>query len=239
LSRASRAPPAPPAASIPSGCWTDPTRCICPRPAYDQHRLSGLFTALINAVVEEPFARSSRTGRPIDPPLLLCLDEAANVAPLPNLGEIASTAAGQGVQVLSVFQNLSQISERWGRDRAETVMANHVARLFGSGIADRATLDYPWCRAGRGRDREGVHAPPALGARPGLAHLQAKDFKRLAAPDRVRQAERDTAVLVYGNIAPAWISLRPWYRDCGLRAQVTAAPAAVAAIAPAVAEDVA
>ena len=49
-----------------------------------------------------------------------------------------------------------------------------------------------------------------------------KDFKRLAAPDRVRQAERDTALLVYGNIAPAWISLRPWYRDRGLRAQVTA-----------------
>jgi hypothetical protein len=50
----------------------------------DQHRLSRLFTALINAVVEQAFARSSRTGRPIDPPLLLCLDEAANVAPLPT-----------------------------------------------------------------------------------------------------------------------------------------------------------
>jgi type IV secretion system protein VirD4 len=97
-------------------------------PAYDQQRLSGLFTTLINAAVEEAFARSSRTGQPIDPPVLLCLDEAANVAPLPTPGEIASTAAGQGAQVLSVFQNLSQISERWGRDRAETMMANHVAR---------------------------------------------------------------------------------------------------------------
>jgi type IV secretion system protein VirD4 len=74
----------------------------------DQHRLSRLFTALINAVVEQAFARSSRTGRPIDPPLLLCLDEAANVAPLPNLGEVASIAAGRGVQVVSVFQNLAR-----------------------------------------------------------------------------------------------------------------------------------
>ena len=188
-------------------------------PAYDQHRLSGLFTALINAVVEEAFARSSRTGRPIDPPLLLCLDEAANVAPLPNLGEIASTAAGQGVQVLSVFQNLSQISERWGRDRAETVMANHVARLFGSGIADRATLDYLGAVLGEEEiEKVSTHRQRLeldLGSR-----TYSKDFKRLAAPDRVRQAERDTALLVYGNIAPAWISLRPWYRDRGLRAQV-------------------
>jgi len=192
-------------------------------PAYEQHRLSGLFTALINAVVEEAFARSSRTGKPIDPPLLLCLDEAANVAPLPNLGEIASTAAGQGVQVLSVFQNLSQISERWGRDRAETVMANHVARLFGSGIADRATLDYLGAVLGDEEiEKVSTHRQRLeldLGSR-----TYSKDFKRLAAPDRVRQAERDTALLVYGNIAPAWISLRPWYRDRRLRAQVAPAP---------------
>src|SRR5207248_5016592 len=64
------------------------------------------------------------------------------------------SVARQGVQVLSVFQNLSQMSERWGRDGAETVMADHVARLFGSGIADRAMLDYPGSRARRGGDRE-------------------------------------------------------------------------------------
>ena len=67
-----------------------------------------------------------------------------------------------------------------------------------------------------------------------------KDFRRLAAPDRVRQAERNTALLVYGNIVPAWISLRPWYRDRALRAEVTSPPiVATPAIAPVVAEDVA
>ena len=66
-------------------------------PAHDQQRLRGLFAALIGTVVAAAFDRCSQTGRPIDPPLLLCLDEAANVAPLPNLSEIASTAPGQGV----------------------------------------------------------------------------------------------------------------------------------------------
>ena len=41
-------------------------------------------------------------------------------------------------------------------------------------------------------------------------------------PDRVRQAQRDTALLVYGNLPPAWIGLRPWYRDKQLKAQVSA-----------------
>ena len=189
------------------------------------------------AIVEEAFARSSRTGQPIDPPLMLCLDEAANVAPLPNLGEIASIAAGQGVQVLSVFQNLSQVSERWGRDRAETVVANHVARLFGSGIADRATLDYLGAVLGEEEiEKVSTHRQRLeldLGSR-----TYSKDFKRLAAPDRVRQAERDTALLVYGNVPPAWISLRPWYRDRGLRAQVSAPPA-LPALPPVTAEELA
>jgi type IV secretion system protein VirD4 len=118
-------------------------------------------------------------------------------------------------------------------------MANHVARLFGSGIADRATLDYLGAVLSEEEiEKVSTHRQRLeidLGSR-----TCSKDFKRLATPDRVRQAERDTALLVYGNTAPAWISLRPWYRDRGLRAQVTAPPiAATPAIAPPVAEDVA
>jgi type IV secretion system protein VirD4 len=139
---------------------------------------------------------------------------------LPNLAEIAATGAGQGVQVLSVFQNLSQISERWGRDRADTLIANHTARLFGSGIADRATLDYLGAILGdeeiqkisTHRQRHQLE----LGSR-----TYSHDYKRLAAPDRIRQTQPNTALLIYGNIAPAWINLRPWYRDRQLRAQVT------------------
>ncbi len=111
-------------------------------PADDQRRLSGLFTALVSHIVAGAYERSAKTGRPIDPALLLALDEVCNIAPLPNLDEIASTGPGQGVHLLCVLQNISQSYDRWGRDRAETIIANHRARLFCSGIGDRATLDY-------------------------------------------------------------------------------------------------
>ena len=111
-------------------------------PADDQRRLSGLFTALVSHIVAAAYERSAKTGRPIEPALLLALDEVCNIAPLPNLDEIASTGPGQGVHLLCVLQNISQSYDRWGRDRAETIIANHRARLFCSGIGDRATLDY-------------------------------------------------------------------------------------------------
>ena len=40
-------------------------------------------------------------ARPLDPPLLVVLDEAANIAPLAELDGLAATCAGHGVQLLT------------------------------------------------------------------------------------------------------------------------------------------
>ena len=194
-------------------------------PADDQKRLRGLFTAIVAEVVAEAFAQSTRLGRPIDPPLLLCLDEAANVAPLPNLDELASTGPGQGVQLLSVFQNISQIHDRWGKDRAETIVANHRGRLFGAGIGDRATLDYIGAILGDAAiDKVSAHRDRLqlvdIGSR-----TYAHEYRRLAAPNKVREAQSATALLVYGRLKPSWVRLRPWYEDRALTRKVNTPPA--------------
>jgi type IV secretion system protein VirD4 len=194
-------------------------------PADDQKRLRGLFTAIVAEVVAEAFAQSTRTGKPIDPPLLLCLDEAANVAPLPNLDELASTGPGQGVQLLSVFQNISQIHDRWGKDRGETIVANHRARLFGAGIGDRATLEYVGAILGdEAQEKVSAHQDRLqlieLGSR-----TYAHEYRRLATPNKVREAQPATALLVYGRLKPTWIRLRPWYEDRDLTRKVNIAPA--------------
>lgn len=187
-------------------------------PADDQRRLRGLFCALVADIVAGAFARSTQTGKPIDPPLLLALDEAANIAPLPNLDEIASTGPGQGVQLLTVLQNLSQAADRWGKDRAETILANHRARVFCSGIADRTTLDYLRGTLGEQeitRRSTNRHGLLSTGSR-----TTSKEFRALATPDRVRQTDPDTALLIYGRLPPAWLALRPWYRHRELTALV-------------------
>jgi len=51
-------------------------------------------------------------------PLLLCLDEAGNVAPLPNLAEIASTAPSHNIQLVSIFHDLQQARSRYARTKA-------------------------------------------------------------------------------------------------------------------------
>jgi type IV secretion system protein VirD4 len=175
-------------------------------PANEQRRLSGLFAALVSHIVAGAYERSAKTGRPIDPALLLALDEVCNIAPLPNLDEIASTGPGQGVHLLCVLQNISQSYDRWGRDRAETIIANHRARLFCSGIGDRATLDY--LRGTLGEEEIArISTQQRSIAIPG-ARTHSTEHRPLATPHRVRQAARSSSLLVYGRLAPAWISLR-------------------------------
>jgi hypothetical protein len=57
------------------GGGSEHTLYLC-APAHDQRRLRGLFIAVVKDVLESAFAASARAGRPLDPPLLVVLDEA-------------------------------------------------------------------------------------------------------------------------------------------------------------------
>ena len=113
----------------------------CCAPARDQERLAPVFTAIVREVLDAAFERAAATGRPLDPPLLVVLDEAASVAPLADLDRVVATAAGHGVQLLTVWQDLAQVESRYG-SRWATVVNNHRAKLVCSGIADPVTLQH-------------------------------------------------------------------------------------------------
>ena len=117
------------------------TAYLC-APAHEQRRLQPLFATLVQEIVAHAYDRTTETGGPLDPPLLLVLDECANIAPLRDLATLASTGAGQGIQLVSVFQDMAQINAVYGRDRAPTIVSNHRAKVILSGIADPQTLEY-------------------------------------------------------------------------------------------------
>ncbi|MGE0027545.1 MAG: type IV secretory system conjugative DNA transfer family protein [Thermoleophilia bacterium] len=181
-------------------------------PAKDQERLAPLFAGLIEHMVDAAYNRAA-AGHPCQPSLLLVLDEAANTAPIRNLPQIAATAAGQGLQVVSVFQDLAQARRRYG-EAADTILANHRAKLFLSGISDARTLDY----LGRALGEEEVgYESHTRGERGSASRTRGTRQTRLAPADAVRGTPPGQAILVYGHLPPARLSLRPWYRERALR----------------------
>lgn len=185
-------------------------------PSHEQARVQGLFAAMVSAAVAAATERTSAVSGPLDPPLLIVLDEAANIAPVRDLDTIASTGAGLGVQLVTVCQDLSQLSSRYGQDRARTIVNNHRAKLLLSGVSDLSTLDLISGLAGEQAVREHSYT---LDQRDGRrTRSSAIAFRRLAPADELRRVPPGEAVLVYGHLPPVRLRLRPWYADRRLRA---------------------
>ena len=189
------------------------TAYLC-APAHEQRRLQPLFATLVQEIVALAYERSAQTGAPLTPPLLLVLDECANIAPLRELATLASTGAGQGIQLVSVFQDMAQINAVYGRDRAPTIVSNHRAKVILSGIADGQTLDYVGRLLG---DEEIRQTSSTSGAEGRRSTTDSVTYRNIAPANVLREMQPGNGLLVYGHLAPARIRLRPWFKDRQLR----------------------
>ncbi|MHB8659037.1 MAG: type IV secretory system conjugative DNA transfer family protein [Solirubrobacteraceae bacterium] len=185
--------------------------------------LRPLFLALLGEIVDHAYERATRAGGQLDLPLLLCLDEAGNVAPLPNLAEIASTAPSHNIQLVSIFHDLQQARSRYGK-QAETVLNSHRARILLPGVADLETLRYFSDLVG---DEEAHELTRTTGAG-GVTRSSARRRRPLMAAEALRQLPPGHALLLYGRLAPVRLRLRLWFEDRGLRRLAAGRPAAPA-----------
>jgi type IV secretion system protein VirD4 len=177
----------------------------------EQERVRAVFAALIQELVALVEARSTALEGPIDPPILLLLDELANIAPIPALDELASTAAGMGIQLVSVCQDIAQLQARFGR-RAGTIVNNHRAKLAGRGISDIETLNYFTQLIGSG-EFEQRSVSISNGGQGRRSQTEGDTYRELAPAHVLRQSKEASALMVYGSLPPTTVDLRPWYRE--------------------------
>ncbi len=174
----------------------------------DSHRgklLRPIFLTLLQELVDHAYHEATIHGGRLPRPLLLCLDELGNVAPLPNLAEVASTAPSHNIQLVSIFHDIAQARGRYG-EQAHTAINSHRARMLLPGVADLETLRYFSDLLGEQRTRSDRREGKPSERRP------------LAAPEALRQLDDGQALLIYGRLAPTRLRLRTYYRDRRLRA---------------------
>lgn len=188
-------------------------------PQHEQERLRAVFSWIVEELLAVANETAAASG-PLDPRLLLVLDEAANVAPLPKHDELATTAAGNGIQIVSIFHDLAQIKARHGQ-RALTIANNHRAVIVGSGISDPETLDYASRLIGAGAFEQRSRT---AGERGRQSTTEGDAYRDLAPAHVLRQAQSGTAVLIYGDLPPAKIRLRPFFQEASLRKLSAASP---------------
>ena len=127
-------------------CDSSATLYIC---ATGRHQAvaAPLVVGLLTDIRTAAYARSASAAPgaaahrgPAPPPVVLALDEVANIAPIPDLPGMVSEGAGQGLLTLACLQDLSQARGRWGP------AADGFLSLFGTtvvlpGIGDVRTLE--------------------------------------------------------------------------------------------------
>ncbi len=177
--------------------------------AHEQARLRPVLTVLVQQALRAAYDRAARNGGALARPALVMLDEAGNIAPLADLPGYAATARSHGITLVTIWQDLAQIEAIY-RHRAQTVLNNHRAKLFGSGIADVATLDYLSRLVGEHRQTERSMTTDLTADRRSIG--EHNTYRRLAPADLLRRLPASDAVLLYGNHAPIQVRLRPWYK---------------------------
>lgn len=182
--------------------------------AHEQARLRPVLTVLVQQAIRAAYDNANARGGTLEQPCLVLLDEAGNTAPLRDLPGYASTARSHGITLVSVWQDLAQIKAAY-KDRAQTVLNNHRAKLFGAGIADEATLDYVSRLVGDEPRTERNVSTDLHGGRRSVS--EESTYRRAAPIDALRRVKPGEGVLIYGSELPVHVRLRPWFGDRALR----------------------
>jgi type IV secretion system protein VirD4 len=184
-------------------------------PAREQALVAPIVVAFVESVRAGTYALAAddaARGRHGRPPVLLALDEVANIAPLPDLPAIVSEGGGQGLATMACLQDLSQARQRWG-PAADGFLSLFGTKVVLPGIADLATLelvsrlagevDVPTRSVSRGPWWSGTRRTPTT---TWSVHRQ----RRLPV-DAVNQLPAGTGLVLAGNRAPARVRLTPWW----------------------------
>ena len=156
--------------------------------------ITPLMRALACFVHYEAGLAGSRTmhGR-LDPPLLMAMDEVAQVCPVP-LPDMLADSAGKGVVFVTVAHSLAKLKERYGDEGAAGIWAISGVKLLLRGITEPETLEDVSRVCGTlGEDDD--------------------DKVRIVPPDVLRRLPKHCALVINMDQSPAIVRVaRAWKR---------------------------
>ena len=167
---------------------------------------SPLIAGLTDAAMRAGRHRAEQAGGRLDPPMVLVLDEAANICRIADLPDLYSHLGGRGMIPVTILQSYEQGITVWGEQGMAALWGSATKKLIGAGVdSPRLTRDVAILI--------GHHDVPvrSISTGDGRASEQVSFQRRLImeAAD-IRSIERGTALLLASGTRPALIDLRPW-----------------------------
>ena len=155
--------------------------------------ITPLLRALASHVHYEAGLAGSRTAAgKLDPPLLMAMDEVAQVCPV-DLPSMLADSAGKGITFVTVAHSLAKLEERYDEEGAANIWAISGVKMLLRGITEPQTLEDVSRISGTLGDED--------------------DGARIVPPDVLRRLPKHTALVVNMDLAPAIVRVsRAWKR---------------------------
>ena len=172
-----------------------------------------LVTALASAVVSCA-RRTSQTqpGGKLDPPLTFVLDEAANVAPLPDLPMMMADGGGRGMSTWAFVQSFAQLRARWGRDGADAIWGASSIKLLLGGCTEADDLEKISRVVGDRRVRRQSHSSPGgFTTRAHVSTSTSMERERILPVEALARIPIGKALLLYRAVPAALVELPAWW----------------------------
>ena len=168
-------------------------------PPQEQRELRPVLRGAVSSILDEVFRHVDVHG-PIDPPLVVFLDEIGN-APLPRLPEYLSTLASSGVLIVTVWQDVAQIKAAYGENYGSILSNSRHVLVFGAS-KDPATLE--WVKQVLGDEGAGTLSRTSNAGELFGGSVSASEQRVTLTPSNVlREMPRDRALLISANNLPA------------------------------------
>jgi len=167
-----------------------------------------LVAAFIEDLVETARRLAARSpGVRLDPPVLLSLDEIANLAPLPCLPTLMAEGGGTGITTMPVLQSMSQARAKWGIDAAGAIWDAAIVKVILGGISAPADLRDTSLLIGERDDQYATTTRTETGGKTLQTTLRRVP---VMAPEAIRTLPFGTAITLLRAAKPIITTLRPY-----------------------------
>ena len=168
---------------------------------------ASLMSALTTEVRVAAERAGERRGGRIDPPLVLVLDEVANICRIRDLPEQYSHLGSRSIIPIAILQSYAQGERVWGKAGMKELWGAATIKLIGSG-ADDADFAEDISRIIGDHDVDVLTFSRGQG---GGSSSTSTRRERILPAAAVRALPKSQAVLLATGVRPAMIRLLPWY----------------------------
>ncbi|MGG1571671.1 VirD4-like conjugal transfer protein, CD1115 family [Fictibacillus sp. NRS-1165] len=174
-----------------------------------EEELRPLISTFFTQLFSELYSLADKHFNKLPVPVILELDEFANIGKLPNFEERLSTTRSYGIAVDIVIQSLAQLRDRYGKEKANEIIDNcDFVTLLGTKELESAK----YFSELTGKTTVGTHSESETFNRQGnsAGESQSVQGRPLMLPDEILRMDKNKALLFMNNSYPIELK-KAWY----------------------------